>query len=478
MPPAPPPPPTPVPPSHSGPSTAAVDIDWDDEDEATMVFDRTQDDSTQALLRSAPPMPAAGRPAAPMPAAGAPASRTAPMPRPPMSVPPPSMPPRAPIPGPPRTAPAGTLAMPGAVMAAAPEASVDFSPGRGRAYALIAGLVAVVGIVLAVIALAPGDGSLVVTVAGPGNQPVSELEIYVDGEKRCAASPCRVGALAAGTHLVKASASGYEATADVAVKIESRDEAVYNVSLTRGSAGTGLSVKAEGRGLTLSIDGKDVGPLPQEVSDIKPGEHTVRIEGGDRYDPYEQKVSLSDGQLLSLEPKLKVKKGLATIKPGMNADGASVLLVSGNERRPVPQLPLAVEIQADKAYSIVATKDGFEKFQQKIEFEDGKAEREFVIDLVPSVQGATKAPVRRGGGARPRPRPRAVASTGKATLNINSIPASNVILDGKPLGQTPKVGLKVSPGTHTVVFVHPTHGRKAKVVSVEAGKTAGALVRF
>ncbi|HVJ18305.1 MAG TPA: PEGA domain-containing protein, partial [Polyangiaceae bacterium] len=75
------------------------------------------------------------------------------------------------------------------------------------------------------------------------------------------------------------------------------------------------------------------------------------------------------------------------------------------------------------------------------------------------------------------PKPAAVA-TGNGTLNINSIPMSNVILDGRPLGSTPKRGVSVSPGSHTVIFVHPEHGRKATTVNVEAGKTASASVKF
>ena len=42
----------------------------------------------------------------------------------------------------------------------------------------------------------------------------------------------------------------------------------------------------------------------------------------------------------TIEPKLRVKKGLATIKLGDNAEGAKVLLVSGAERRPITQLPI------------------------------------------------------------------------------------------------------------------------------------------
>jgi serine/threonine-protein kinase len=51
-------------------------------------------------------------------------------------------------------------------------------------------------------------------------------------------------------------------------------------------------------------------------------------------------------------------------------------------------------------------------------------------------------------------------------------------LDGRPLGTTPKVGLKVSAGAHSVVFVHAEHGRKATSVNVPAGGTATAAVRF
>ena len=39
---------------------AGVAIDWDDEDEATTVFDRSLEDASRSLLRSAPPPPASG----------------------------------------------------------------------------------------------------------------------------------------------------------------------------------------------------------------------------------------------------------------------------------------------------------------------------------------------------------------------------------------------------------------------------------
>jgi hypothetical protein len=52
-----------------------------------------------------------------------------------------------------------------------------------------------------------------------------------------------------------------------------------------------------------------------------------------------------------------------------------------------------------------------------------------------------------------------------------------VIFDGRPLGKTPK-SATVTPGQHTVVFVHPEHGRKAKTVNVTAGQKATLTVKF
>jgi hypothetical protein len=93
------------------------------------------------------------------------------------------------------------------------------------------------------------------------------------------------------------------------------------------------------------------------------------------------------------------------------------------------------------------------------------------------VKPAVKTAAPNAGDGKPALAKPAVA-TGTGTLNINSIPVANVVLDGRPIGPTPIMGLAVSPGPHTIVFVHPEQGRKATSVKVEAGKTATAAVRF
>lgn len=39
-------------------------------------------------------------------------------------------------------------------------------------------------------------------------------------------------------------------------------------------------------------------------------------------------------------------------------------------------------------------------------------------------------------------------------LNISSTPISKVVLDGKVLGDTPKMKLKVTPGVHTIILIN------------------------
>ena len=52
------------------------------------------------------------------------------------------------------------------------------------------------------------------------------------------------------------------------------------------------------------------------------------------------------------------------------------------------------------------------------------------------------------------------------------------MLDGRPLGSTPKVGISVPCGSHTVTFIHPEKGRKSVTVTANPGKPATAATKF
>lgn len=67
---------------------------------------------------------------------------------------------------------------------------------------------------------------------------------------------------------------------------------------------------------------------------------------------------------------------------------------------------------------------------------------------------------------------------GTATLNMHSVPVSEVVLDGKSLGGTPKVGVAVAPGSHSITFVHPDLGRQTTTLTVKAGETRTITVHL
>lgn len=349
----------------------------------------------------------------------------------------------------------------------------------------LVGFLIVVGGVLAYF-LMPGTGTMVVTVAGPGNQPLDNVEVFIDDAKVCSGSPCQAKELSEGTHMVRATAAGYRPTAQTAVKVSRGQEAVHNISLVKAPV-TGISVASPAKGLRLSIDGKEIGPLPQEVKDLAPGAHTVTVSGGKRFEPYETTVNLADGQMQTLGPlKLKVLKGLATIKAGNNAEGARVIITSGKDRRTLPSLPKTLEIDPSKPHEIIATRDGYETFRHELKFDDGVAEQVVEIELEEasgassgssgSSRSASRASRSRSSSASSSPAPKPAAG-GMATLNINSIPRSNVILDGRPLGPTPKLGVSVTPGRHTVVFIMDGQRKTSSVVAM-AGGSRTVAVRF
>jgi serine/threonine-protein kinase len=284
--------------------------------------------------------------------------------------------------------------------------------------------------------------------------------------------------------MLRANAVGYQPMADTAIAVSGGQKAVHNLTLVR-AAGTGIKVIAEGTGLKLFVDGKEVGPLPQQLKDMDPGDHVIKVAGNDRFEAFEKHVNVQAEQMQTIGPlKLKVVKGLASIVPGPGSDGARVLLVSGNDRRTLPKLPINLDIPTNRPHTIVATKRGYGTFRKPITFEDGKAEKTFEVTMVEV--GDTSEPTKPSRRSKraprsrraPKPSPRASApSGGKATLNINSIPVSNIILDGRPMGPTPKVGVRVGGGSHTIVFISGSQ-RKAASVTVGAGQTKTVAVRF
>ena len=68
-------------------------------------------------------------------------------------------------------------------------------------------------------------------------------------------------------------------------------------------------------------------------------------------------------------------------------------------------------------------------------------------------------------------------TTGRCLLNLNSMPFSNVVVDGHPLGGTPKLGISVGAGSHHLTFIRSTSDKKSIDVSCQSGETKSIAIR-
>jgi serine/threonine-protein kinase len=423
------------------------------------------------------------------------------------SVPPPAMPVSQPPP------PQAMPQMPPVSRAMEATALVP-RPQPSRAPLIVALLTLVaLGVGAAVFFLIPRPGTLVVNVADSKGAAVKQLEVVVDGKTQCTQAPCVVKEIASGVHEVKVSAAGFEQPAPRAVTIESRKDATLDFALVASkTGGTGFKVAGNQPGVKLVVDGKDIGPLPQDLRDLEPGSHTLKFVGTERYAPLEKTITVNKDEVQDLgSVALKVVKGKAMIQLG--TPGAKVYLVNGTNRKEVPQFPIAIDFDPNERWQLEGKKDGFDDFVQAISFDDGQAEKTFVVTLSPkgSAHPVVAAPVQPAQPTQPAqpvahadptpkqppsfvkpettaaadPTPKkdppaaAAGGSGEAFLNINSLPASTVVLDGKPLGPTPRLKVSVPPGSHTVLFVNSELSLKKSItVDVKAGETKAAFAKL
>ncbi|MFT3772492.1 MAG: serine/threonine-protein kinase [Minicystis sp.] len=492
--PLPPPPgalPPPAPPPEKAAGKAAVDMDWDDEEESTHVYDKAEHGAMPVPTKPAKVGAAAALLAS---SGGAAAAVKA------ASVAPP---PAAAIPAVPAPPPVPTELRRDEPTAVRPRPVVP-QGGGSKAGVILGGLALVAVVGLGVFTALPKKGQFKINVSAKSGATVGAVDIYVDGQKKCETTPCVISELEPGSKTIKVIAPGFP-PADTTDTVEAGKEKVVFVTLEAGGAApppantpaaavgnvTGLKIAGTDgeKSVHVIVDGSDKGTLPVDLKDLSPGSHKVRFDGGERYEKLEQTVDLAAGQTKDLgEIRLKVLKGQVTLDIG--TPGVAVTLVKRGDKKVEKKItdqmlknpPVKLDIDPTENWRLVATKKGFDEFTQDLTFEDGHAEKTIKVELVETGKPApaVPGPLPTGGDPKPAPTTKPVdpPASGNGTLNINSIPVSKVILDGKPLGSTPKVGVSVPAGSHTVTFIHPDQGKKSVTVQVKAGETKTAAVKF
>ncbi len=223
------------------------------------------------------------------------------------------------------------------------------------------------------------DGTLLASVAGPGGAGVDKFELFVDGSKRCEASPCKVDGLSAGEHFLKVIAPGYESSAAVSIQVNGGSTTNHRVDL---------------------VPSKD-------------GAKSEQADNPAEKPKGEESLSLEDlGNKKPAEDTKAEDKGLA---------GSS----------------------AAAAKAPTSTKSAAKDEKPSKDKEEAKD---------------------------------SAAASDKGMINISSIPPVNVVVDGKPIGMSPKT-VRVSAGSHTIVFIG-AEGRQVRSVNVKGGGSTSVAVKF
>jgi hypothetical protein len=196
---------------------------------------------------------------------------------------------------------------------------------------------------------------------------------------------------------------------------------------TRETAG--VFVKLSNPGVLVSVDGVVRGAPPVLLMYLDPGSHVISI-AGPGFARYEQTVTLVAGNVSTLEPVLESETiDLDTVK--------------------VTEPPHAESAAADAT--------------------------------PPHASGPASLVERFRAASTVKPVPVVLEETPEnpypGMLAASSTPSAMLVVDGRPLGQSPRA-VDLQPGIHTVVFVHPELGRKSMTVSIWAGKTTNVAVDF
>jgi len=199
--------------------------------------------------------------------------------------------------------------------------------------------------------------------------------------------------------------------------------------------GTGLFVRLANPDVRVTLDGVDQGQPPVLLMDLEPGSHIIVVSGPD-YARYEQTVTLIANHVSTLEPALERATASVAAHPDVNASEVESPALEGEHPA-----------------------------------------------LAKGATAGNRGPRVAAGAVKPVPveleetpeNPYLASSQGVLTASSN--PPANVVVDGRPIGKSPRV-LDLTPGSHTIAFVHPTEGRKSMTVNIKPGKTTNVAVDF
>jgi len=510
-----------VPAANAGPT---LDMDWDDEELSTQIYDKPDGgggyagpgappfgDSPPRPVRTTNPgiAPAAGPPRTnsnPMfAAAGPPQPRTSSNPMFPAAGPPrtsgPPAPPAgsgfaSPTPSPPRLGAPSPFEDPAPAAPARPVGREPTALTRAEKKGGRAALGVVVALLALVVLAGGGVGAWWFFLGGknPGTihlttTPGDPVVLFDEQPVPALSSPFVIRDVEPGVmHLLEVSKPGFR-TWSMQVELdpgETMELPPVTLQADTGAgaavAGTGFTLDTEPSGAKVFVDGRELEErTPVQVVDLSPGDHTIRVEKGAHFAPWQMQINVREGQVQALPRAVLQQQGIM-VRFRSEPRGGDVVLLRGRERREIGSTPTSAEIElGGDPWRVEISRDGYETHRQDLSPPRGEEEFEVSVEL--ESRAVAVAPRPTGGTPRVQRQPRerrggaGVASGGTGTLRVNTRPWSQVFVDGRLIGNTPQMNIPLPAGTHRLTLVNSDFNiRETRTVTIRAGETETQIV--
>jgi len=308
--------------------------------------------------------------------------------------------------------------------------------------------------------------------------PGEDLQVILDDttilpEKE---SPVKVAELTPGPHKLLIKKEGYQ-DKELIFTIKSGETLAKPVTLKQILSGFFLDT--EPAGASIWVDDRPIeDKTPANITGISPGKHMVRVAKGDAYSQLNLEVDVIEGQVTKLPRKdllLKEVEVTFTTRP----QGATVVLISGNNKEKIGLTPVKKVLDTSKAYEVKYSLKDYQNTTTALNDEDWAGGKEQVmlaavqLNKIYTVEEKTE-PKKWKGKSSGRNTNKGVNRSGGATgkLSVQTRPWSRVSINGKFIKNTPLVNHSLKPGTYTVKVENPSFKIKRTFrVKIRSGKT-------
>jgi hypothetical protein len=324
-------------------------------------------------------------------------------------------------------------------------------------------------------------------------------------------TPVTVGDLSAGTHKVRAEATGFQPI-ETTVELVAGHTQRLELRLQPEQGGTALEINTDPPGATVFIDGveqRDRTPL--RADQLSPGNRQLRLVK-DGYLPWEGSVPAAAGTLRRVETiKLLPATVSVTFRPEPMSASITVLLPDGQRTLLGEGVVVMEGLPNSGLAEVLAEAKGFEPLRRKLplcppggpaacHYTERAVTEELVLVEKPTVRPPVgpvrpNRPVAPGTAApasacegedcpgagdtvvvappteAPPVKPPPAAGTGR--LKLLAVPPARAFIGGKDMGWTPLLGVELPVGNHDIELLReqePGAYRKSITVYIEADK--------